>query len=90
MRAGRTSSASDSSTPGHDVIFATSHRALLYLRECFGERAREIFGLTFDYSKGYVAPVATVWKNLWQFPQGHRVNRAALSARCTSPSSRTW
>jgi uncharacterized protein (TIGR00661 family) len=60
---------------GHDVIFATSHRALLYLRECFGERAREIFGLTFDYSKGYVAPIATVWKNLWQFPNGHRTNK---------------
>ncbi len=60
---------------GHDVLFATSHRALLYLRECFGERAREIFGLTFDYSKGYVAPVATVWKNIWLFRRGHRVNR---------------
>ena len=60
---------------GHDVIFATSHRALLYLRECFGERAQEIFGLTFDYSKGYVAPIATVWKNLWQFPNGHRTNK---------------
>lgn len=64
---------------GHDVIFATSHRALLYLRECFGERAREIFGLTFDYSKGYVAPVATVWKNLWQFPHGHRANKELYS-----------
>lgn len=60
---------------GHDVIFATSHRALLYLRECFGERAREIFGLTFDYSKGYVDPVATVWKNLSRFPGGRRVNK---------------
>ena len=61
---------------GHDVVFATSHRALLYLRECFGERAKEIFGLTFDYSKGYVAPVATVWKNLWRFPSGHGINRS--------------
>jgi len=60
---------------GHDVIFATSHRALLYLRECFGERAREIFGLTFDYSKGYVDPVATVWKNLARFPGGRKVNK---------------
>ncbi len=64
---------------GHDVVFATSHRALLYLRECFGERAKEIFGLTFDYSKGYVAPVATVWKNLWQFPRGHRANKQLYS-----------
>jgi uncharacterized protein (TIGR00661 family) len=60
---------------GHDVVFATSHRALQYLRECFGERAREIFGLTFDYSKGYVDPVATVWKNLSKFPRGRHVNQ---------------
>jgi uncharacterized protein (TIGR00661 family) len=60
---------------GHDVIFAASHRALLYLRQYYGERVKEIFGLTFDYSKGYVDPVATVWKNLTQFPQGHRLNR---------------
>lgn len=63
---------------GHDVIFATSHRALLYLREHFGPRVREIFGLTFDYSKGYVDPVATVWKNLSQFPAGHRLNKGLM------------
>lgn len=64
---------------GHDVIFATSHRALLYLREYFGERVKEIFGLTFDYSKGYVDPFATVWKNLARFPQGRRANRQLYS-----------
>jgi uncharacterized protein (TIGR00661 family) len=60
---------------GHEVIFAASHRALLYLRQYYGERVKEIFGLTFDYHKGYVDPAATVWKNLTQFPQGHRLNR---------------
>jgi len=60
---------------GHEVIFAASHRALLYLRQYYGERVKEIFGLTFDYSKGYVDPAATVWKNLTRFPQGHRLNR---------------
>ncbi len=60
---------------GHDVLFATSHRALLYLREYFGERVKEIFGLTFDYSKGYVDPFATVWKNLSRITDANRLNR---------------
>jgi uncharacterized protein (TIGR00661 family) len=60
---------------GHEVMFVASHRALLYLRQYYGERVKEIFGLTFDYSKGYVAPAATVWRNLVRFPQGHRLNR---------------
>ena len=60
---------------GHDVLFVASHRALLYLRQYYGDRVREIFGLTFDYSKGYVDPVATVWKNLSQLPRGHRRNK---------------
>ena len=60
---------------GHEVLFVASNRALLYLRQYYGERVKEIFGLTFDYSKGYVDPVATVWKNLVQLPQGHRINR---------------
>jgi uncharacterized protein (TIGR00661 family) len=60
---------------GHEVIFAASHRGLLYLREYYGDRVKEIFGLTFDYSKGYVDPVATVWKNLIQLPRGNRLNR---------------
>jgi len=60
---------------GHDVMFVASNRALLYLRQYYGERVREIFGLTFDYSKGYVDPVATVRKNLSQYPRGHRRNR---------------
>jgi len=60
---------------GHEVIFATSHRALLYLREYFGERVKEIFGLTFDYSKGYVDPFATVWKNLSQITYANSFNK---------------
>jgi len=60
---------------GHDVIFAASLRALLYLRPYYGERVKEIFGLSYDYSKGYVDPMATLWKNLSHFPRGHRLNR---------------
>lgn len=61
---------------GHEVIFAASLRALQYLRPYYGDRVKEIFGLSYDYSKGYVDPAATVWKNLKSFRQGHRVNRA--------------
>lgn len=60
---------------GHEVLFVASNRALLYLRQYYGERVKEIFGLTFDYSKGYVDPAATVWKNLVRLPEGRRLNR---------------
>jgi uncharacterized protein (TIGR00661 family) len=60
---------------GHEVMFVSSHRGLLYLHPYYGERVKEIFGLTFDYSRGYVDPVATVKKNLVQFAGGHALNR---------------
>ena len=60
---------------GHEVIFAASHRALRYLRPYYGERVKEIFGLLFDYSKGYIDPAATVWKNLAHLAEGRRLNR---------------
>jgi uncharacterized protein (TIGR00661 family) len=67
---------------GHEVIFAASLRALQYLRPCFGDRVKEIFGLSYDYHKGYVAPAATVWRNLSRFPQGHRVNWEFFTQVC--------
>ncbi len=67
---------------GHEVIFAASLRALQYLRPYFGDRVKEIFGLSYDYHKGYVAPAATIWKNLSRFPQGHRVNREFFEQVC--------
>ncbi|MCL5280318.1 MAG: hypothetical protein M1376_10470 [Planctomycetes bacterium] len=67
---------------GHEVIFAASLRALQYLRPYFGDRVKEIFGLSYDYHKGYVAPAATLWKNLSRFPQGHRVNREFFTRVC--------
>jgi uncharacterized protein (TIGR00661 family) len=60
---------------GHDVMFVSSHRGLLYLRQYFGPRVREIFGLTFDYSRGYVDPWTTVGKNLSQLTLGNRMNK---------------
>ena len=67
---------------GHEVLFAASLRALQYLRPYFGEQVKEIFGLSYDYSRGYVAPAATVWKNLRNFPQGHRTNREFFEGVC--------
>jgi len=60
---------------GHEVLFAASDRALQYLRPYYGERVKEVFGLSYDYHKGYVDPVATVWKNIKRYPQGRRHNR---------------
>jgi len=61
---------------GHEVMFASSHRGLLYLRQYYGEQVKEIFGLTFEYSRGYVEPIATIRKNLAQFPAGNQMNKA--------------
>jgi uncharacterized protein (TIGR00661 family) len=60
---------------GHEVLFVASHRALAYLRQYYGPQVKEIFGLLFDYSKGYVDPLATVWKNLSHLGEAWRVNR---------------
>lgn len=60
---------------GHEVLFASSHRGLLYLRQVYGERVHEIFGLTFEYSKGYVEPIATIRKNLAALTLGTRMNK---------------
>jgi hypothetical protein len=56
-------------------MFVSSHRGLLYLRQCYGERVKEIFGLTYEYSRGYVQPVATICKNLSLITVGRRMNR---------------
>ena len=79
-RAGRTWSASVSSTRGTRCSSSPRNRALLYLRQYYGERVKEIFGLTFDYSKGYVDPVATVWKNLVRLPAGPSPQSGAVRA----------
>jgi len=60
---------------GHDVLFASSHRGLLYLRQYYGERVKEIFGLTYEYSRGYVQPLATIRKNFSLITVGRRMNK---------------
>jgi uncharacterized protein (TIGR00661 family) len=60
---------------GQDVLFVSSHRGLLYLRQVYGERVKEIFGLTYEYSRGYVQPLATIRKNLSYATVGLRMNK---------------
>lgn len=60
---------------GHDVIFAASNKSLVYLREYFGERVKEVFGLLFHYRNGRVNPVKTVLKNITSYPKGFGINR---------------
>lgn len=60
---------------GHDVMFVASQRALRYLRHHYGHRVKEIFGLSFEYSQGYVDPFETVWKNLTQITHANRFNQ---------------
>lgn len=61
---------------GHEIIFAASDKALVYLRQYFGERVKPVFGLTFAYVKGKVKPFRTVTKNVRKFPEAVRVSRA--------------
>jgi uncharacterized protein (TIGR00661 family) len=60
---------------GHDVIYAGSNKSLAYLREYFGDRVREVFGLLFHYRDGRVNPVTTVLKNILRYPRGFGINR---------------
>jgi len=60
---------------GHDVMFVASQKSLVYLRQYFGEKVKEIFGLGFYYERGYVEPLATIKKNLFAFPRGHTLNK---------------
>ncbi len=60
---------------GHDVIFAGSNKSLFYLKEHFGDRVKEIFGLSFDYKNGRIHPLKTIKKNILGLPTGDKINR---------------
>ncbi len=60
---------------GHDVVFAGSNKSLMYLREHFGDRVKEIFGFTFDYKNGKVHPFNTIKKNVLKLPIADKTNR---------------
>ena len=59
---------------GHNVMFVGSKNSLLYLKQYFGERVKEVFGLSYAYDKGYVDPIRTLKRNLVKLPKGHRRN----------------
>ncbi|MHC4498849.1 MAG: glycosyltransferase family protein [Planctomycetota bacterium] len=59
---------------GHDVMFVGSKKSLVYLRQYFGERVREIFGLGFAYEEGRVDKSETLKMNLMNLPEGNRQN----------------
>jgi uncharacterized protein (TIGR00661 family) len=60
---------------GHDLMLAGSNKSLTYLREYFGDKVQEVFGLQFEIIDGRVAPFGTVMKNLRQYREMKRINR---------------
>jgi len=59
---------------GHDVMFVGSQKSLLYLRQYFGERVKEIFGLSFAFQGGRIDKSETLKKNLLKLPEANRQN----------------
>lgn len=59
---------------GHDVMFAGSQKSLTYLKQYYGDRVKEVFGLSFAYEDGYVDPIETVKKNLRKLPTAYKQN----------------
>jgi uncharacterized protein (TIGR00661 family) len=59
---------------GHDVIFAASNKSRAYLKEYFGQRVKEVFGLLFHYRSGRVNSFTTICKNIVRFPKGFSIN----------------
>jgi len=59
---------------GHDVMFVGSQKSLLYLKQYFGERVKEIFGLSFAFESGRIDKSETLKRNLMRLPEGNRQN----------------
>lgn len=59
---------------GHDVMFVGSQKSLLYLKQYFGERVREIFGLSFAFIDGRIDKSETLKRNLLNLPNGNKMN----------------
>jgi len=63
---------------GHDVMFVGFAKAPLYLSQVFGERAKEILGLSFEYTRGRINRWRTFERNLLRFPRIVSQNRRLL------------
>ncbi|MHC4172193.1 MAG: glycosyltransferase family protein [Planctomycetota bacterium] len=59
---------------GHDVMFVGSKKSLLYLKQYFGERVKEIFGLSFAYVRERIDKSETLKRNLLKLPEANRQN----------------
>ncbi|UCG48118.1 MAG: hypothetical protein JSU94_21910 [Phycisphaerales bacterium] len=59
---------------GNDVMFVGSQKSLMYLKQYFGERVKEVFGLSFAYVDGRIDKSETLMKNLLALPEANRVN----------------
>ncbi|MHC4104724.1 MAG: glycosyltransferase family protein [Planctomycetota bacterium] len=59
---------------GHDCIFVGSQKSLLYLKQYFGERVKEIFGLSFAFIDGRIDKSETLKRNLMKLPEGNKIN----------------
>jgi uncharacterized protein (TIGR00661 family) len=59
---------------GHEVLFATSGKSLSHLRKHFGERVKEIGGLSLVCKDGTLVPSRTVATNLSKFLANRRMN----------------
>jgi uncharacterized protein (TIGR00661 family) len=59
---------------GHDVMFVGSQKSLLYLKRYFGERVKEIFGLSFAFEGTRIDKSETLKRNLLKLPEANRQN----------------
>lgn len=59
---------------GHEVLFAASRKSLTYLRKHFGEKVKEIAGLSLVYRNGHLLPIKTLSTNLSRVFQNRRTN----------------
>jgi len=59
---------------GHDVMFVGSAKSLLYLKQYFGERVKEVFGLSFAFTDGRIDKSETLKKNLLKLPEANKLN----------------
>lgn len=59
---------------GHDVMFVGSRSSLVYLKQYFGHRVKEIFGLSFAFQDGRIDKSETLKQNLLKLPEGKKQN----------------
>jgi len=59
---------------GHDCIFVGSQKSLVYLKQYFGERVKEVFGFSFAFVDGRIDKSETLKRNLMKLPEGNKIN----------------